>query len=82
PDYIPGILEGEKLYDIKSLEFNSEYTDFGGTVKDGNLYFSSARNQSRRDYGWNEEPFLDIYRVAVGGDAEGIEAQAVSGINT
>ncbi|WP_417872415.1 OmpA family protein [Xanthomarina gelatinilytica] len=82
PDYIPGILEGEKLYDIKSLEFNSEYTDFGGTVKDGNLYFSSARNQSRRDYGWNEEPFLDIYRVAVGGDAEGIEAQAVSGVNT
>jgi len=82
PDYIPGILEGEKLYDIKSLEFNSEYTDFGGTVKDGNLYFSSARNQSRRDYGWNEEPFLDIYRVAVGGDAEGIEAQAVNGVNT
>ncbi|MCX7551042.1 OmpA family protein [Xanthomarina sp. F2636L] len=82
PDYIPGILQGEKLYDIKSLEFNSEFTDFGGTVKDGNLYFSSARNKSRRDYGWNEEPFLDIYRVAVGGDAAGIEAEAVNGVNT
>ncbi|MFL0353412.1 OmpA family protein [Xanthomarina sp. GH4-25] len=82
PDYIPGILEGEKLYDIKSLEFNSEFTDFGGTVNNGNLYFSSARNKSRRDYGWNAEPFLDIYRVAVGGDAEGIEAETVNGVNT
>jgi outer membrane protein OmpA-like peptidoglycan-associated protein/tetratricopeptide (TPR) repeat protein len=82
PDYIPGILEGEKLYDITSLEFNSEYSDFGGTVKDGNLYFSSARNNARRNYGWNDEPYLDIYRVAVGGDATGIEAELVDGVNT
>ncbi|MCX7546351.1 OmpA family protein [Xanthomarina sp. F1114] len=82
PDYIPGILEGEKLYDISSLEFNTEYTDYGGTVKDGNLYFSSARNNSRRNYGWNDEPYLDIYRVAVGGDNAGIEAELVNGVNS
>lgn len=82
PDYIPGILEGEKLYDISSLEFNTEYTDYGGTVKDGNLYFSSARNNSRRNYGWNDEPYLDIYRVAVGGDDAGIEAELVNGVNS
>ncbi|GGG39277.1 OmpA family protein [Bizionia arctica] len=82
PDYIPGILEGEKLYDISSLEFNTEYSDYGGTVLDGNLYFSSARNNARRNYGWNDEPYLDIYRVAVGGDAAGIEAELVNGVNT
>lgn len=82
PNYIPGILEGEKLYELKTLEFNSEYTDFGGTVNNGNLYFSSARNNARRDYGWNEEPFLDIYRVAVGGEASGIEAETINGVNT
>jgi len=82
PDYIPGILSGDKLYDISPLEFNSEFTDFGGTVKDGNLYFSSARNNARRNYGWNDEPFLDIYRVAIGGDTAGIEAELVNGVNS
>jgi outer membrane protein OmpA-like peptidoglycan-associated protein/tetratricopeptide (TPR) repeat protein len=82
PDYIPGILEGEKLYDITTLEFNSENSDFGGTVNNGNLYFSSARNNARKNYGWNDEPYLDIYRVAVGGDASGIEAELVDGVNT
>jgi len=82
PDYIPGILEGDKLYDISPLEFNSEFTDYGGTVQDGNLYFSSARNNARRNYGWNDEPFLDIYRVAIGGDTAGIEAELVNGVNS
>ncbi|MEO8932948.1 MAG: OmpA family protein [Xanthomarina sp.] len=82
PDYIPGILQGEKLYEISSLDFNSEFTDYGGTVHNGNLYFTSARNNARRNYGWNNEPFLDIYRVAIGGDTVGIEAELVNGVNT
>lgn len=80
PDYIPGILQGEKKYDIKTLDFNSETSDFGGTVANGNLYFSSARNKARRNYGWNEEPFLDIYQVAI--DMEVTEPELVDGINT
>ncbi|PWK18914.1 OmpA family protein [Xanthomarina spongicola] len=80
PDYIPGILEGEKLYELSTLEFNSEFSDYGGTVRDGNLYFSSARNKSRRNYGWNEEPYLDIYQVAL---LDAQEAELLSGdVNT
>jgi len=80
PDYIPGILEGEKLYELKTLEFNTEFSDYGGTVKDGVLYFASARNKSRRNYGWNEEPFLDVYQIVL---LDAQEAELINGdINT
>lgn len=65
PDFIIGILQGEKRYELKTLEFNSEGSDFGGTVYNDNLYFTSSRNNARRNYGWNDEPFLDIYQVSL-----------------
>ncbi|RBP34908.1 outer membrane protein OmpA-like peptidoglycan-associated protein [Oceanihabitans sediminis] len=81
-DYLPGILEGVQKYELESLGFNSEASDFGGTLKDGVLYFTSARNNARRTYGWNEEPFLDIYQVAVS-EGDNAEAEPVKGsINT
>ena len=43
------------------LQIQLEYSDFGGTTLDGQLYIASARKESGKKYGWNEEPFLDIY---------------------
>lgn len=63
PDYLPKILEKGKKFNIQSLGFNTKFADFGGTLKDGKLYITSARNTSRKTYGWNEEPFLDIYEL-------------------
>lgn len=83
PDFIPGILEGEKKYELKTLGFNSEGSDFGGTVSNDMLYFASARNNARRNYGWNEEPFLDVYQVSLTLTEEDQEADLVEGdINT
>ncbi|WP_047548726.1 OmpA family protein [Psychroserpens sp. Hel_I_66] len=63
PDYLPKILEKGKKFNIQNLGFNTEYSDFGGTLQGGKLYITSARNTSRKTYGWNEEPFLDIYQL-------------------
>ncbi|WP_191858650.1 OmpA family protein [Hanstruepera ponticola] len=83
PDFIPGILEGEKKYELKTLGFNSEESDFGGTVNNEILYFASARNNARRNYGWNEEPYLDVYQVSLTLNDEDQEADLVEGnINT
>ncbi|MBR9913625.1 MAG: OmpA family protein [Algicola sp.] len=68
PDYLPKILEKGKKFNIQNLGFNSKYSDFGGTLQDGKLYITSARNTSRRTYGWNEEPFLDIYELTKNDD--------------
>ncbi|WP_431133320.1 OmpA family protein [Psychroserpens mesophilus] len=68
PDYLPKILEKGKKFNIQSLGFNTKYSDFGGTLKNGKLYITSARNTSRRTYGWNDEPFLDIYELTKNDD--------------
>ncbi|AUC82729.1 OmpA family protein [Lacinutrix sp. Bg11-31] len=61
PDYLPKILKGGKKFNVQNMDINSAVSDFGGTVKDGKLYISSARNDARKNYGWNEQPFLDMY---------------------
>ena len=77
PDYLPKILEKGKKFNIQNMSFNSKYSDFGGTLQDGKLYITSARNTSRRTYGWNEEPFLDIYEMSKNADGTYLAAALV-----
>ncbi|SFD42889.1 OmpA family protein [Algibacter pectinivorans] len=51
---------------IKNLSINSENSDFGTFIYKNEFYFASARNIAEsKKYGWNKEPFLDIYQVSV-----------------
>ncbi len=68
PDYLPKILEKGKKFNVQNLDFNTATSDFGGTLKAGKLYITSARNSTRKNYGWNEQPFLDIYELAKNDD--------------
>jgi len=63
PNYLPKILEQGKKFNVQNADFNSEQSDFGGTDHDGKLYITSGRNDNRKTYGWNEQPFLDIYSM-------------------
>jgi len=68
PNYLPKILKQGKKFNIQNADFNSAQSDFGSTVKDGVLYIASARNAERKTYGWNQEPFLDIYQLSKNSD--------------
>jgi len=58
--------EKNRVVSLKSAAFNSKYADFGAYVKEDKLYFTSARNtEYDKLYGWNEEPFLDIYALDI-----------------
>tara|TARA_B100000809_G_C15114228_1_gene521782 strand:- start:546 stop:2426 length:1881 start_codon:yes stop_codon:yes gene_type:complete len=51
---------------IHNLPFNTKYADFGSFIHNGQLYFASARNTDNKElYGWNKEPYLDIYQIKV-----------------
>jgi outer membrane protein OmpA-like peptidoglycan-associated protein/tetratricopeptide (TPR) repeat protein len=83
PDYLPKILEKGKKFNIQNLGFNSQYSDYGGTLKDGKLYITSARNTARKTYGWNAQPFLDIYVMAKNEDGSYQAGSLVDGkVNT
>ena len=74
PDYLPKILEQGKKFNVQNADFNSEQSDFGGTMNDGKLYITSGRNDSRKTYGWNDQPFLDIYTLTKNTDSTYQEA--------
>ena len=64
PNYLKNLNVQEKLFDIKTIDINSDKSDFGAVLSnDNSLYFASARNMKKKKYGWNDEPFLDIYKV-------------------
>ena len=68
PDYLSKILDKGKKFNVQNLDINTASSDFGGTLQDGKLYITTSRNDSRKKYGWNEEPFLDIYEYTVADD--------------
>jgi outer membrane protein OmpA-like peptidoglycan-associated protein/tetratricopeptide (TPR) repeat protein len=67
PDYLPKLLEKGKKFNVQNMSINSEAADFGGTINEGAIYITSARDGSRT-YGWNKEPFLDIYVATANAD--------------
>ena len=83
PNYLPELQGQSKLYDIVKSDVSSDKTDFGAVLtNDNNVYFASARNTSRKTNGWNEEPYLDIYRATYNANGTISDAVAVDNLNT
>ena len=82
PNYIPRLLDKAKLYDVKSSDISSDKSDFGAVLYDNSLYFASARNGARKNYGWTDEPFLDIYKADYNTDGSITNARTVTELNS
>jgi len=82
PSYITKLTEKQQVYNLKYLDVNSDKSDFGGVLYDNNFYFTSARNSARKDYGWNKEPFLDIYKSTYNPDGTFMSTEAITELNS
>ena len=82
PNYIPSLLDKTKLFVVKSSEISSDKSDFGAVLYDNSLYFTSARNGARKNYGWTDEPFLDIYKADYNTDGTITNASPVTELNS
>jgi len=81
-DYLPTLKGQAKLFDVAKSDISSDKTDFGAVVtNDNSVYFSSARNTSRRNSNW-EEPYLDLYKATYNANGTISEAVALSNLNT
>jgi outer membrane protein OmpA-like peptidoglycan-associated protein len=79
PNYMQDLLSKQPAYEMMALEnLNSELSDFGAYEFNNQLYFVSSRNKSRKDYGWNKQPTLDVY-VATKMAGEYTEASLLPG---
>ena len=68
-NFITSVFGAKQQYFLDRVRFNSKYSDFGAIEHDGKVYFASARDEGvaiKRLYGWNEQPFLDIYVTKAG----------------
>ena len=83
PNYLPELQGQSKLYDISKSDVSSDKTDFGAVLtNDNNVYFASARNTSKRNSNFNDEPYLDIYKAIYNANGTISEAVAVDNLNT
>lgn len=83
PNYLPELKGQSKLYDIAKSDVSSDKIDFGAVLtNDNNVYFASARNTSKRNSNFNEEPYLDIYRATYNANGTISDAVAVDNLNT
>ncbi|MGC6430324.1 MAG: OmpA family protein [Jejuia sp.] len=71
PDFITAVFNAENKYFLEEVNLNSEFSDFGAFEHEGKVYFASTANKGslrKLTYGWNKQPFLDIYTVEKGAD--------------
>ncbi|MFD0988585.1 OmpA family protein [Mariniflexile jejuense] len=84
-DFINTIFNAKPQYTLKDVKFNSKYSDFAAYEKDGNVYFASSRDEGvlkTHNYGWNNEPFLDIYVKAETDTVVSTKSKIKGDINT
>ncbi|MBB4119723.1 outer membrane protein OmpA-like peptidoglycan-associated protein [Mesonia hippocampi] len=81
-NYLAALEAQPHRFEVEQLGINSSYIDFGGLEHGEDLYFVSARNKSRRTYGWNDQPTLDVYKVTKDGDVFGDPKPVEGAINT
>ena len=82
-DFIDLIQKRENRYAIKNSPLNTINSDYGAVKHNGNTYFVSAREDEdasvKRVYNWNNQPFLDIFKVS---DTSDVVIRMVDGVNT
>jgi len=67
-DYLDIIKNNSGRYIIEKIDINSQFSDFGSTVFDNQLVFSSTRETNRlmkRIQGWNDQAFTTLYAAKI-----------------
>jgi outer membrane protein OmpA-like peptidoglycan-associated protein/tetratricopeptide (TPR) repeat protein len=82
PNYLTKLIGIKTGFTVSKISVNSDRSDFGAILHNDMLYFASARNESNKIYGWNNEPFLDIYQSAYNADGTYADATPVVDLNS
>ncbi len=83
--FVDDIYQAKQRYEIVESPYNSVYSDFGAYTHDSVTYIASTRDDSgliKRLYGWNLQPFLDIYKTEIDTSGTAILTKISGDINT
>ncbi|MDX1470585.1 MAG: OmpA family protein [Flavobacteriaceae bacterium] len=76
-DYLSDIEAVSEDFPVNNLSINTEFSDFGSVQYKNMLVFASTRGGGR-EYQWNEQPFLDLYKVEKQSDGSFSEVEVFS----
>ncbi len=85
PNYIPQLRSQEALFTFEDSGMNDpKFSDFAGILTaDNTFYFTSARNNKGKKYGWNEQPYLDVFSAKYNlEDGKFTDIEPVTQLNT
>lgn len=71
PDFYIDLTQDSARYVLKTLDINSEKSDYGPTLFKNYLLFTSSRDREvaiKRKSSWTNEAFLDLYTVEIFSD--------------
>lgn len=77
-NYLEEIEEQSGRFELSNIGFNSELSDFAPAFYKNELVFASNRTNgsaTRRTHDWNDQPFLDIYKVSNAEEDRGLGPQ-------
>ncbi len=77
------VFNSRERYEVEPVSFNSPESDFGVFARGEHLYFASSRRDQAQgeDYGWNDEPWLDLY-VITKDNTKGIPSKLPGDVNS
>jgi len=77
------VFNSRQRYEVEPVTFNSTESDFGTFSRGGDLYFASSRRDAVTGdtYGWNEEPWLDLF-VIQGDNELSVPSRLKGNVNT
>ena len=80
-----------KYINIKSIDINTKYSDYGAFIMNDEIIFSSTRPKGDINkntlYKWNKQPFLNVYKTSLNRNEEStkteyFDTEKVESINT
>lgn len=84
-DFITTIFNARQQFFVNSVAFNSKFSDFGAYEHGNELYLTSSRDEGvskKHLYGWDGQPFLDIYVTEKGNNDVNFKSKVKGDINT
>ena len=77
----------EPFFDVKTVDFNSVYSDFGGYFSndESSIYFLSGRKRGtviKREWAWSNNNFLDVFKADISQDMKVKKIKRVNKIST
>ncbi len=85
-NYLSEIEAQSGRFELIPVQFNSKLSDFAPAYYAGSLVFASNRlngnTKAKRIHEWNDQPFLDIYRLPLAGAENGVAETFNTSINT